>query len=201
MKTFSEHKKSFNTQLSMWEARISTLQSSIENKFEIEHFNDKREKLISTISQIDEKLVNLSKEKKNRILEKRDTLNLQLALGKAELKTNYKQNKKEISDAIRDYEAQLVSDLEIEDALLEQAWIEDSIVFEEAMEALALELAKEDELLNEILEQKKQEMKDSLSSFKLKVEEKNKKFKEGIKESIEEVANEYAKLGQYYNWK
>lgn len=124
-----------------------------------------------------------------------------MALGKAKLKTNYRDNKKSISDAIRDYEAQLESDIEIEDAILEKAWIEDSIEYEEALEALALEMAKEDEMLREKFEEKKQEIDKSLKLFKLKVEEKNKKFKEGLKESIEEVANEYAQLGQYYHWR
>ena len=59
-------------------------------------------------------------------------------------------------------------------------------------------MAKEDEETAAEFEKKKNEIKESLQSFKLKVEEKNKKFKEGINESFEDIVEEYAKLGQYY---
>jgi chromosome segregation ATPase len=123
---------------------------------------------------------------------------VQLTLGKAEIKTNFKENIKLYNDAIRDYEEQLVSDLEIEDALLEKEWIEDSIAYEEEMNALAIELAKEDEKEWEKFEQKRGEFKESLRAFKAKVEEKNKKFKDGLEESFEDVAEHYGELGQYY---
>ncbi|MFB3056382.1 MAG: hypothetical protein ACE1ZQ_04365 [Ignavibacteriaceae bacterium] len=200
MKTLAQQKESVETQFAKWESRINSLMVSIDDKSGVvaNHLQEKKEKLLSTISQIDSKLDILSPEKKSKLLEKRDTLKVQLALGKAEFKTNYEENKKLYQNAIRDYEAQLESDLEIEDQLLEKEWIEDSIAYEEAMEAYAVEMAKEDEEMAAEFEKKKNEIKESLQSFKLKVEEKNKKFKEGLNESFEDIVEEYAKLGQYY---
>jgi len=200
MKTLAKQKESVETQFAKWESRINSLMVSIDDKSGVvaNHLQEKKEKLLSTISQIDSKLDILTPEKKSKLLEKRDTLKVQLALGKAEFKTNYKENKKLYQNAIRDYEAQLESDLEIEDQLLEKEWIEDSIAYEEAMEAYAVEIAKEDEEMAAEFEKKKNEIKESLQSFKLKVEEKNKKFKEGLNESFEDIVEEYAKLGQYY---
>jgi len=200
MKTLAQQKESVETQFAKWESRINSLMVSIDDKSGVvaNHLQEKKDKLLSTISQIDSKLDILSPEKKNKLLEKRDTLKLQLALGKAEYKTNYKENKKLYQNALRDYEAQLESDLEIEDQLLEKEWIEDSIAYEEAMEAYAVEMVKEDEEMAAEYEKKKNEIKESLQSFKLKVEEKNKKFKEGFNESFEDIVEEYAKLGQYY---
>ena len=200
MKTLAQQKESVETQFAKWESRINSLMVSIDDKSGVvaNHLQEKKEKLLSTISQIDSKLDILTPEKKSKLLEKRDTLKVQLALGKAEFKTNYKENKKLYQNAIRDYEAQLESDLEIEDQLLEKEWIEDSIAYEEAMEAYAVEMAKEDEDMAADFEKKKNEIKESLQSFKLKVEEKNKKFKEGLNESFEDIVEEYAKLGQYY---
>jgi len=200
MKTLAQQKESVETQFAKWESRINSLMISIDDKAGVAatHLQEKKEKLLSTISQIDSKLDILSPEKKSKLLEKRDTLKVQLALGKAEFKTNYEENKKLYQNAIRDYEAQLESDLEIEDQLLEKEWIEDSIAYEEAMEVYAVEMAKEDEETAAEFEKKKNEIKESLQSFKLKVEEKNKKFKEGLNESFEDIVEEYAKLGQYY---
>ncbi len=200
MKTLAKQKESVETQFAKWESRINSLMVSIDDKSGVvaNHLQEKKEKLLSTISQIDSKLDILTPEKKSKLLEKRDTLKVQLALGKAEFKTNYKENKKLYQNAIRDYEAQLESDLEIEDQLLEKEWIEDSIAYEEAMEAYAVEMVKEDEEMAAEYEKKKNEIKESLQSFKLKVEEKNKKFKEGLNESFEDIVEEYAKLGQYY---
>jgi len=200
MKTLAQQKESVETQFAKWESRINSLMVSIDDKSGVvaNHLQEKKDKLLSTISQIDSKLDILSPEKKKKLLEKRDTLKVQLALGKAEFKTNYEENKKLYQNAIRDYEAQLESDLEIEDQLLEKAWIEDSIAYEEAMEAYAVEMVKEDEEMAAEFEKKKNEIKESLQSFKLKVEEKNKKFKEGINESFEDIVEEYEKLGQYY---
>ena len=200
MKTLAKQKESVETQFAKWESRINSLMVSIDDKSGVvaNHLQEKKDKLLSTISQIDSKLDILSPEKKKKLLEKRDTLKVQLALGKAEFKTNYEENKKLYQNAIRDYEAQLESDLEIEDQLLEKEWIEDSIAYEEAMEAYAVEMAKEDEEMAAEFEKKKNEIKESLQSFKLKVEEKNKKFKEGLNESFEDIVEEYAKLGQYY---
>ena len=200
MKTLAQQKESVETQFAKWESRINSLMVSIDDKSGVvaNHLQEKKDKLLSTISQIDSKLDILTPEKKSKLLEKRDTLKLQLALGKAEYKTNYKENKKLYQNALRDYEAQLESDLEIEDQLLEKEWIEDSIAYEEAMEAYAVEMAKEDEEMAAEFEKKKNEIKESLQSFKLKVEEKNKKFKEGLNESFEDIVEEYAKLGQYY---
>ncbi len=200
MKTLAKQKESVETQFAKWESRINSLMVSIDDKSGVvaNHLQEKKDKLLSTISQIDSKLDILSPEKKKKLLEKRDTLKVQLALGKAEFKTNYEENKKLYQNAIRDYEAQLESDLEIEDQLLEKAWIEDSIAYEEAMEAYAVEMVKEDEEMAADFEKKKNEIKESLQSFKLKVEEKNKKFKEGINESFEDIVEEYEKLGQYY---
>jgi len=189
MKTLAKQKESVETQFAKWESRINSLMVSIDDKSGVvaNHLQEKKDKLLSTISQIDSKLDILSPEKKKKLLEKRDTLKVQLALGKAEFKTNYEENKKLYQNAIRDYEAQLESDLEIEDQLLEKAWIEDSIAYEEAMEAYAVEMVKEDEEMAADFEKKKNEIKESLQSFKLKVEEKNKKFKEGINESFEDI--------------
>ena len=200
MKTLAQQKESVETQFAKWESRINSLMVSIDDKAGVaaNHLQEKKEKLLSTISQIDSKLDILTPEKKSKLLEKRDTLKVQLALGKAEFKTNYVENKKLYQNAIRDYEAQLESDLEIEDQLLEKEWIEDSIAYEEAMEVYAVEMAKEDEETAAEFEKKKNEIKESLQSFKLKVEEKNKKFKEGLNESFEDIVEEYAKLGQYY---
>jgi archaellum component FlaC len=50
-------------------------------------------------------------------------------------------------------------------------------------------------------EKKKDEIINSLNSFKAKVEEKHEKFKSGLKESVEELAEEYSKLSQYYHWR
>jgi chromosome segregation ATPase len=200
MKTLAKQKESVETQFAKWESRINSLMVSIDDKAGVvaNHLEEKKEKLLSTISKIDSKLEILTPEKKSKLLEKRDTLKVQMALGKAEFKTNYEENKKLYQNAIRDYEAQLESDLEIEDQLLEKEWIEDSIAYEEAMEAYAVEMVKEDEEMAAEYEKKKNEIKESLQSFKLKVEEKNKKFKEGLNESFEDIVEEYAKLGQYY---
>jgi len=200
MKTLAQQKESVETQFAKWESRINSLMVSIDDKAGVvaNHLEEKKGKLLSTISKIDSKLEILTPEKKSKLLEKRDTLKVQMALGKAEFKTNYQENKKLYQDAIRDYEAQLESDLEIEDQLLEKEWIEDSIAYEEAMEAYAVEMVKEDEEMAAEYEKKKNEIKESLQSFKLNVEEKNKKFKEGLNESFEDIVEEYAKLGQYY---
>jgi len=200
MKTLAQQKESVETQFAKWESRINSLMVSIDDKAGVvaNHLEEKKEKLLSTISKIDSKLEILTPEKKSKLLEKRDTLKVQMALGKAEYKTNYKENKKLYQNALRDYEAQLESDLEIEDQLLEKEWIEDSIAYEEAMEAYAVEMVKEDEEMAAEYEKKKNEIKESLQSFKLNVEEKNKKFKEGLNESFEDIVEEYAKLGQYY---
>jgi chromosome segregation ATPase len=203
MKTLAQQKESVETQFAKWESRINSLMVSIDDKAGVvaNHLEEKKGKLLSTISKIDSKLEILTPEKKSKLLEKRDTLKVQMALGKAEFKTNYQENKKLYQDAIRDYEAQLESDLEIEDQLLEKEWIEDSIAYEEAMEAYALEMANEDDEMAAEFEKKKNEIKDSLHSFKESVEEKHQKFKEGLKESYEDVAEKYAKLGQYFNLK
>ena len=200
MKTLAQQKESVETQFAKWESRINSLMVSIDDKAGVvaNHLEEKKEKLLSTISKIDSKLEILTPEKKSKLLEKRDTLKVQMALGKAEYKTNYKENKKLYQNALHDYEAQLESDLEIEDQLLEKEWIEDSIAYEEAMEAYALEMANEDDEMAAEFEKKKNEIKESLQSFKLNVEEKNKKFKEGLNESFEDIVEEYAKLGQYY---
>jgi chromosome segregation ATPase len=203
MKTLEQQKESVDTQFAKWESRINSIEKSFEEKSKetTDWLHEKKEKLLTTMDKIDSRvndLVNLSEEKKNKILEKRDTLKVQLTLGKAEIKTNFKENIKLYNDAIRDYEEQLVSDLEIEDALLEKEWIEDSIAYEEEMNALAIELAKEDEKEWEKFEQKRGEFKESLRAFKAKVEEKNKKFKDGLEESFEDVAEHYGELGQYY---
>ncbi|TDJ55200.1 MAG: hypothetical protein E2O46_03130 [Ignavibacteria bacterium] len=200
MKTLAQQKESVETQFAKWESRINSLMVSIDDKAGVvaNHLEEKKEKLLSTISKIDSKLEILTPEKKSKLLEKRDTLKVQMALGKAEYKTNYKENKKLYQNALHDYEAQLESDLEIEDQLLEKEWIEDSIAYEEAMEAYAVEMVKEDEEMAAEYEKKKNEIKESLQSFKLNVEEKNKKFKEGLNESFEDIVEEYAKLGQYY---
>ena len=200
MKTLAQQKESVETQFAKWESRINSLMVSIDDKAGVvaNHLEEKKGKLLSTISKIDSKLEILTPEKKSKLLEKRDTLKVQMALGKAEYKTNYKENKKLYQNALHDYEAQLESDLEIEDQLLEKEWIEDSIAYEEAMEAYAVEMVKEDEEMAAEYEKKKNEIKESLQSFKLNVEEKNKKFKEGLNESFEDIVEEYAKLGQYY---
>ncbi len=203
MKTLEQQKESVDTQFAKWESRINSIEKSFEEKSKetTDWLHEKKEKLLTTMDKIDSRvndLVNLSEEKKNKILKKRDTLKVQLTLGKAEIKTNFKENIKLYNDAIRDYEEQLVSDLEIEDALLEKEWIEDSIAYEEEMNALAIELAKEDEKEWEKFEQKRGEFKESLRAFKAKVEEKNKKFKDGLEESFEDVAEHYGELGQYY---
>ena len=105
MKTLAQQKESVETQFAKWESRINSLMVSIDDKSGVvaNHLQEKKEKLLSTISQIDSKLDILSPEKKSKLLEKRDTLKVQLALGKAEFKTNYEENKKLYQNAIRDY--------------------------------------------------------------------------------------------------
>ena len=203
MKTLAQQKASFDTHLKKWKSRLNTLDRSLEEKTIAtgERLNERKEKLLSTMEKIDGKIDNLpdiAEEKKNKILEKRDVLKVQLALKKAEIKSNYKENTKLFNDAIRDYEEQLESDLEIEDALLEKEWIEDSIEYEEEMNALGIEMVKEDNEMAAEFEKKKNELKASLQSFKLKVEKKNKKFKDGLEESFEDLNEHYAELGQYY---
>ena len=203
MKTLAQQKESFSTHLNKWKCRLNTLDRSLEEKTIAtgERLNERKEKLLSIMEKIDGKidnLPNLAEEKKNKILEKRDVLKVQLALGEAEIKSNYKENTKLYNDSMRAYEEQLESDLEIEDALLEKEWIEDSIAYEEEMNTVAIEMAKEDNEMAAEFEKKKNELKASLQSFKLKVEKKNKKFKDGLEESFEDLNEHYAELGQYY---
>ena len=103
-----------------------------------------------------------------------------------------------LAHPLRAYDEQLESDLEIEDALLENEWIEESIEYEEEMNAIGIEMAKEDEELREKFEQKKNEIKESLHSFKAKVEKKKRKFEDGLDESFEDVSKHYAEIEQYY---
>jgi hypothetical protein len=129
---------------------------------------------------------------------KLDTLKVQLSLGKAEIRTGIKEKRKSISNAIRDFEAQLESDLEFEDELLEKAWIEDSIAFEEEINALHLQNEIELDEVKENRDAKISEIKEKFRSLKQELKNKKDSKIEDFNEDLEELNKKYAEIAQYY---
>jgi len=138
-----------------------------------------------------------NEEKKNILKGKIENLKVQLVLGKMDTKAKYQENKKKIRDAINDFDARMESDYDLATEELAKEWLEDSVEFEEELNALDYQFQLEDEEMKAEFEAKKQKLQNKVNTFKAKVKDKGQEAKHNWEENKSEMEKEFAELGKY----
>ncbi len=138
-----------------------------------------------------------NEDKRNTLKSKIENLKVQLALGKMDTKSKYQENKKNIRDAINDFDARIETDYDLVTDEFAQEWLEDSIEFEEELNALDYQFQKEGEEMQAEFEANKQKLQNKVAAFKAKVKEKGQEAKHNWEETKSETEKEVAEPGKY----
>ncbi len=202
MNKFQELKSSFEQTNKKWEARINAVENQMQLSKEkaidrAEEMKIKYEESLDTLASRVDNIKEYNEDKRNTLKSKIENLKVQLALGKMDTKSKYQENKKKIHDAINDFDALMESDYDLATEELAKEWLEDSVEFEEELNALDYQFQLEDEEMQAEFEANKQKLQNKVAAFKAKVMDKGQEAKHNWEETKAETEKEFAELGKY----
>jgi multidrug efflux pump subunit AcrA (membrane-fusion protein) len=177
MAKIKEIRSKIDTKLDQWEDIALAFEANLDATRDeaLNRVEAQKKKLGDVLAQIKNKVdqsAELAQESKNKIQGDLEHLQVQLALGKADARGAYEDQKQKITNAIMRFEDQLESELEEWDETLNNKWVQAQSTLEAELEAAEIQFKLEKAQKAAEFNQKKQDITDNIHSFLDIVEEK-----------------------------
>jgi hypothetical protein len=166
----------------------------------VERLELQKQKLNQALNRLKSKLdesKTIAEEKKLNIRNYFENLQVQLALGKADTKEAYENQKNKIKESIRNFEMKVDTELDIFDKEMDETadqFIEEADYLDAELDAMYLQYQIEKAEMKADFDAKKNQAKDKILTFKAKLKEKREKKKEEAEKAFDEMNKQLSEI-------
>jgi hypothetical protein len=206
MGKIQEVRESIDNQLDKLEIKATAIEAQLNETMEstIPRIESLKQSYLEMLKQVKEKIDNspqIEANKKQEMCTLIEHAEVQLALGKAEARDTIEEQRKTISRAVAELEAELDVELEEVDRETIVEMVTAAELLDAAMETAALRLESEKKDIDELLAEKKTEIKSQIEAYKKDIAEKREgapekwaHFEDELKGGLEKVKGAFKQL-------
>lgn len=209
MSRVQELRAAIDQSLDRWEAAAQSVEDSINETQDaiadrLEDQKEKGRKAVDDLKQAVTRAKNLPAEARQKVISNLEHLDVQLALGKAEVRDVLENQQAKISEAVQKVDTELDAldrqiDRDVEEAI--KAWIEAEIALQQELDLGAMYMAQKEAQAHATFEKKKEEIQEQVNKFRNTLEgkrgeaaQKGTAFGEDMSQAFEQIKSAFRNL-------